>query len=40
MLDLKLETVSPEVSRFIREDVIEALDKKGRLCRVLHVEYL
>lgn len=40
MLDLKLETVSREVSRLIREDVIEPMDKKGRVYRVLQVECL
>ncbi len=40
MLDLKLETVSREVSRLIREDVIQPLDKKGRVYRVLQVECL
>lgn len=40
MLDLKLETVSREISRLIREDVIEPMDKKGRVYRVLQVECL
>ena len=40
MLDLKLETVSREVSRLIREDVIKPMDKKGRVYRVLQVECL
>lgn len=40
MLDLKLETVSREVSRLIREDVIEPMDKKGRVYRVLQIECL
>lgn len=40
MLDLKLETVSREISRLIREDVIESMDKKGRVYRVLQVECL
>lgn len=34
MLDLKLETVSREVSRLVREAVIEPLDKQGRVYRV------
>lgn len=34
MLDLKLETVSREVSRLVREQVIEPLDKLGRIYRV------
>ena len=40
MLDLKLETVSREVSRLIREDVIKPMDKKGRVYRVLQLECL
>ena len=40
MLDLKLETVSREVSRLIREDVIEPMDKNGRVYRVLQLECL
>jgi CRP/FNR family transcriptional regulator, anaerobic regulatory protein len=35
MLDLKLETVSREVSALVREQVIEPLDKQGRIYRVL-----
>jgi CRP-like cAMP-binding protein len=31
MLDLKLETVSREVSRLVREEVLEPLDKHGRI---------
>lgn len=34
MLDLKLETVSREVSRLVREAVIEPLDKQGRVYHV------
>ncbi|MDI1246274.1 MAG: Crp/Fnr family transcriptional regulator [Rhodoferax sp.] len=34
MLDLKLETVSREISRLVREGVIEQLDKQGRIYRV------
>ncbi len=34
MLDLKLETESREVSRLVREAVIEPLDKQGRVYRV------
>ena len=34
MLDLKLETVSREISRLVREGVIEQLDKQGRVYRV------
>ncbi len=40
MLDLKPETVSREISRLVRESVIEPLDKQGRLYRVLQVERL
>ena len=34
MMDLKLETVSREVSRLVREKVIEPLDKLGRVYRI------
>lgn len=34
MLDLKLETVSREVSRLVREGAIEQMDKQGRVYRV------
>jgi CRP/FNR family transcriptional regulator len=34
MLDLKLETVSREISRLVREGVIKRLDKQGRIYRV------
>ncbi len=34
MLDLKLETVSREVSRLVREEVLEPLDKQGRVYRL------
>jgi CRP-like cAMP-binding protein len=34
MLDLKLETVSREISRLVRETVIEAMDKQGRAYRI------
>ena len=40
MLDLKLETVSREVSALVREQVIEPLDKQGRIYRVLAVQAL
>jgi len=36
MLNLKLETVSREVSRLVRELAIEPLDKQGRAYRVLN----
>jgi len=35
MLDLKLETVSRTLSAFIREGVMEPLDKQGRHYRIL-----
>jgi CRP-like cAMP-binding protein len=34
MLDLKLETVSREISRLVREELIKPLDKQGRIYRV------
>ncbi len=40
MLDLKLETVSREVSRLVRDDVIEPLDKVGRVYRVRQLALL
>ena len=40
MLDLKLETVSREVSAFVREKVIEPLDKQGRVYRILDLPAL
>jgi CRP-like cAMP-binding protein len=40
MLDLKLETVSREISRFIRDGLIEQLDKQGRIYRVLQADKL
>lgn len=40
MLDLKLETVSREVSRLVKEGVIEPLDKQGRIYRILKLDVL
>jgi CRP/FNR family transcriptional regulator len=40
MLDLKLETVSRTLNAFVREELIEPLDKVGRLYRVLDPERL
>lgn len=40
MLDLKLETVSREISRLVREGVIQQLDKQGRIYRVNQPECL
>lgn len=40
MSDLKLETVSREVSRWAKEGVIEPLDKIGRLYRITSIDKL
>jgi CRP/FNR family transcriptional regulator len=40
MLDLKMETVSREVSYFVREGILEPLDKQGRAYRILRQEGL
>ncbi len=40
MLDLKLETVSREISRLVREGVLKQLDKQGRIYRVNQPESL
>ena len=40
MLDLKLETVSRTVNAFVREGLIEPLDKIGRVYRVVDVDGL
>ena len=40
MLDLKLETVSRMLNGFVREGLIEPLDKVGRVYRVLDVDGL
>ena len=40
MLDLKLETVSRTLNTLLREGVIEALDKTGRLYRILQPQAL
>jgi len=40
MVDLKMETVSREVSHFVREGVIESLDKQGRTYRIVKPEGL
>lgn len=40
MMDLKLETVSREVSGLVREQVIEPLDKAGRLYRIQNEKVL
>jgi CRP-like cAMP-binding protein len=40
MMDLKMETVSREISALVREQVIEPLDKAGRVYRLLLPEQL
>jgi CRP-like cAMP-binding protein len=40
IVDLKMETVSREVSHFVREGVIEPLDKQGRTYRIIKPEGL
>jgi len=40
MLDLQLETVSREVSRLVREAVIEPLDRQGRIYRLCEPDRL
>ena len=40
MLDLKLETVSREVSFFVREGVLSPLDKQGRLYQLVQASAL
>lgn len=40
MLDLKLETVSREINGFVREGLIEPLDKTGRSYRVINAQAL
>jgi CRP-like cAMP-binding protein len=40
MLDLKLETVSREVSRLVRLGAITPLDKQGRIYKVVHPELI
>lgn len=40
MLDLKLETVSREISKLVKDGVIEPLDKVGRVYRILQVTKL
>ena len=34
MLDLKMETVSREINQLVREEVIEQLDRLGRVYRI------
>lgn len=40
MLDLKLETVSRTLNAFMREGLVESLDKQGRVYRVLDAQRL
>lgn len=40
MLDLKMETVSREISALVREQVLEPLDKQGRSYRILQLSGL
>jgi CRP-like cAMP-binding protein len=40
MLDLKLETVSREINQLVRDEVIEQLDRLGRVYRVCQPEKL
>ena len=40
MLDLKLETVSREISKLVKDAVIEPLDKTGRVYRILQLHKL
>ena len=40
MLDLKMETVSREVSALVREKALEPLDKCGRVYRILNLDCL
>jgi CRP/FNR family transcriptional regulator, anaerobic regulatory protein len=40
MLDLKFETVSREISKLVKDDVIEPLDKLGRVYRILQISKL
>jgi CRP-like cAMP-binding protein len=40
MLDLKLETVSREVSRLVRVGAIAPLDKQGRIYKVIHPDMI
>ena len=40
MLDLKLETVSRTLTAFVREGLIQPLDKQGRVYRILNLSAL
>ena len=40
MLDLKLETVSRQISKLVRDGVIAPMDNVGRLYRIQQLEVL
>jgi Fic family protein len=40
MMDLKMETVSREISALVREGVLEPQDKSGRIYRILKLDAL
>jgi CRP-like cAMP-binding protein len=40
MMDLKLETVSREISHLVQQGAIEALDKQGRIYRIVKLDAL
>jgi Fic family protein len=40
MMDLKMETVSREISALVREGALEQLDKHGRVYRILNLQQL
>jgi CRP/FNR family transcriptional regulator, anaerobic regulatory protein len=40
MMDLKLETVSREISALVRTGVLEPIDKTGRKYRILHEDQM
>jgi CRP-like cAMP-binding protein len=40
MLDLKMETVSREISALVREQVLESVDKSGRVYRIQNLQQL
>jgi Fic family protein len=40
MMDLKLETVSREVTALVRSGVLQPIDKQGRHYRVLQPQHL
>jgi CRP-like cAMP-binding protein len=40
MMDLKMETVSREISALVRDGTLQALDKQGRSYRILKLDQL